>query len=262
MRAGGKRSWALLVGLAATLIWASPVAAQQQDEAGAVGMERYEVLQSSWYMFTLRWRAIHVPDLLLDAFYDQHTGTWDEGHSNYAWGAEFVWRKRGEYELGFALEWADLSSPAGFWLEEGEPAADARWTQNELSLLSLVFTYYTYWDATDWLSPYLGFGLGPGLVLGDFTRHDVVEGSACQQGLGQQEGRFAPPECFEEGTNQPAAGQVALQSPDVADEILPIIPVASLVAGLRFNIWRFLMAKVEVGFHNYLFAGAHIGAQF
>jgi len=41
-----------------------------------------------------------------------------------------------------------------------------------------------------------------------------------------------------------------------------VLPVINLSAGLRFNIARYGVLKLEVGFQDYFYSGAAVGVQW
>ncbi len=211
--------------------------------------------EKNQFLVAPRIRAITVPGWLLDFWYQHHASHWD-GRSNLAYGLEFVWRKVGDYEVSTALDYADLSMPSGLWQESGSNPASPDFTEVNLKLLSLVVSGYWYWDVQKWFSPYVGGGIGAGLVMGDIVRYDPVGGSGCTLSNG-----FAPNQCF--GPNgDPNPDAVDLSSRRVEGSIPPVVPVINLSGGMRFNIGKYGVAKLEVGFYDYFFAGLSLGGQW
>lgn len=242
------------------ILWAAPAAAQLASGASGKDSILRGDIDRMEFMVTLHSRAAFVPDGLLDAFYDEHASLWSEGQTNASIGAAFSWRKRGELELSVLVDWVDLSTPDAFWKEAGKPATDADWTQINLQVLSLVFASYWNWAPTPWLTPYVGGGIGVGVLLGDIVRYDPVDNGACEQGLGQDPNQFAPDVCFgADGGADP--GQVELGRPESGLPI-PVIPVVHAAGGVRFNIAEHAVLRLELGVNNYLYAGASIGAQW
>ncbi len=241
------------------LVAAAPLEAQAQyvDRDDNVRFE--DEFDRSEFMVTPRIRAIVVPDFILGAWFDEHASHWDEG-SNLAYGFDFVWRKVGDFEISTALEYADLSMPSAFWQESGDQPSDAEFTEVDMQLLSLVFSAYWYWDVEEWFAPYVGGGIGGGVVLGDIVRYEPRQGSTCRGGLGGSTS-FAPNSCFND-SGGPDPSQIDVDNPDVEEDIPPVVPMVNLTGGLRFNMGEHGVAKLEVGFYDYFFAGASLGAQW
>lgn len=210
--------------------------------------------KSNEYMFNLRGHAIVIPGFVLSWFWQEHANHWSSGHPNFAWGGEFTWRRNGEYELGVAVDWADLSMPAEWWLDHNDPLDDADWTTQELKLLSIHFFSRWFWDVEPWFSPFIGLGIGPGIVLGKVTRYNPSPSSQCRRELAS--GQFPPP-CTADGADTSSGfddGKV--------EGVPPVVPVIAFGGGVRFNIKEVGMLKLEVGFQDYFYAGLGLGAQW
>ncbi|QDG52480.1 hypothetical protein FIV42_17570 [Persicimonas caeni] len=235
----------------------SDASAQYVDRDDEVRFD--EEFDKNEYLVAPRMRAIVVPDFMLDIWYDEHASHWD-GQANMAYGLEFVWRKVDAFEMSTAIEYADLSMPSGFWKESGDNPAEADFTEVDMQLLSAVVSGYWYWDVQEWFAPYVGGGVGAGIVLGDIVRYDPVDGSTCQGELGGANG-YAPNSCFGDD-GQPDPSQIDQNSRKVEDDVPAVIPMINLTGGMRFNIGKYGVAKLEVGFYDYFFAGASLGAQW
>ncbi len=238
-------------------VWASPAWAQFATGRDSV-IEEEEVDRSE-YMITARARAIAVPGFILGIWFDEHATHWSEGQSNMAYGAEFAWRKRGDYELSFSFEWADLSMKPAFWRESGDTPDEARYTELDLQIASFVFASYWVWDPQPWLSPYVGGGIGAGVVLGGLSKYKATAGSACEAAVAGAD-PLRPPECFN------AAGEAADGAVDRGsverEDILPVVPILHAAAGLRFNIAEHGVIKLELGLNDYVYAGISVGGQW
>lgn len=212
----------------------------------------------------LRMRAIHMPAFVLDIWFDQHANTWENGQVNLSYGADFGWRKNNGdgsgYELSLAVDYANLSMKSAFWKEEGEPSTAAKYTEVDLQVLSFTFSSNWFWDVTRWFSPYVGVGIGAGVVLGDIVKFRAKQGSDCQGDLGGSD-PFRPPACFDNEGN-PNPDQINLNDPEKEEGILPVVPMVQLSAGARFNIYDYGVLKLEVGLHNYLYGGMSFGVQW
>ncbi len=243
------------------LLWLPAVAsAQHGDMSDDVRFE--DELSSSEFMITGRVRAIAVPSFILGFFFDEHSSNWSDGQKNFSYGAEFVWRRGSDFELGLAVDHADLSMPEAFWKESGDSPQSADWTEMDLQVWSVVFSAYWFWDVETWFTPFIGGGLGPGIVINNVERYDPEPGSACYSGLGGSgDATFAPPECFRED-GSPDEDSIDFENPTSEDDIPPVVPMVNLTAGLRFNIQNYGVLKIETGIYPYLFAGVGFGGQW
>jgi len=224
----------------------------------ASAFELDDELDRNEFTVAARAHAIFVPNFALDLFFDEHANLQDPPR-NMAYGGMFSWRKRGEYELALAVDWADLSAPGTFWKEAGDPADSAKYTEIDLQLLSVVFATYWYWDVLPWLSPYLGGGIGAGFVLGDIIEFSPRENSDCRINLGGG-ASFTPESCFG-ADGEPDPSQINLDDPERTN-IVPIVPMVHLAVGLRFNIAKYGVLKLEAGINNYVYVGASVGVQW
>lgn len=238
----------------------APLAASAQQSDLIDGVDIVDEPDQNEFMFTLRARAVTVPDFVLGLFMDNHSSHWSDGHKNMSYGGEFVWRRGSDFELGFALDYADLSMPGDFWLEKDQDPQKADWTSVDLRLLSVVFSAYWFWDVMPWFAPYVGGGIGPGFIMGNITYYQPDRSHICYSDLGRDPG-FAPPGCFLP-SGEPDPEAINLDRPDIEDRVPPIIPVINVTVGARFTIADHLVLKLEGGFYDYFFAGAAVGAQW
>ncbi len=244
------------------VLMATPAMAQSFEKQKPSTIEPMEqVLRRNEYMVTAHARAAFAPKFLLDLWFEEHANTWSNDQRNWAYGGQFTWRLRGDYELGVAIDWANLSMPAQFWKQESEEVDEADFTTIDLQMLSAVFTTYWYWDPAEWLSPYLGVGIGAGYLAGEgINDYKPVEGSACDVDRGKGES-FTPEACYgADGELDPAQVDVSSRRP--ADRIPPVVPVLHVAGGLRFNIYKYGVLKLEVGVNNYTYVGLSLGGQW
>lgn len=243
-----------------TLLLSAPASAWAQQGERIDGIRFSDDLDPNEFMITARARAITVPGFLLDLFLDQHGSHWSDGHKNMSYGGEFVWRRGDDFELGFAVDYADLSMPGDFFLEKDGDPQKADWAIVDLQLLSVVFSAYWFWNIQPWFAPYVGGGIGPGFIMGNITYYQPDRSHLCYSDLGQNLST-APPSCFlPDGEPDPEA--INFDQPDIEDRVPPLIPVLNITAGARFTIANHMVLKLEAGFYDYFFAGAAIGAQW
>jgi opacity protein-like surface antigen len=223
---------------------ASNIEYQRDDESQIVG----------------RVRVVGVPNVALGAMYDYHASSWQDGEPSLAYGVEFLWRKVDAFELSAALEYADLGMTGSYWKRSDAKAIGSDWVEFDLAMASAVFSGYWYWDATDWLSPYIGGGLGVGYVLGEATTYNPRPGSECERALRSGGGAFPPSACRLGSTPPSQSDQLAEGRPE--DDVWQFVPVVNVTMGLRFNIRRRGVVKLEGGLYDYWFVGLSGGVQW
>lgn len=247
--------WCPFMMLLLTVLSPQVATAQYVDRDDSARFE--DELDDEEFMIAARFRAILVPGFALNWFLDEHENMWTKGTTNFSWGGEAIWRRAKEYEIGVAVDYADLSMPDGWWLDRGEPPHEADWTTVDLKLLSVTFETRWFWRPQPWLSPYLGVSIGPGFVLGEVRKRNPGPGTDCRAAL--EAGTFDPDECRD------ASGEIDLDKFEAGERettIPPIVPVLGAVAGLRFNVADYVAIKVEMGFQDYFFLGLGLGAQW
>jgi hypothetical protein len=205
-----------------------------------------------------RFRMVGLPSFIWNFWYEEHANHWTNGQQNYSYGGEFTWRRRGDFEIGVAFDYANLRMTPAFWLEKDEATLDQDWTEFDIRFMSLVFYTQWFWDVQPWFAPFVGVGVGPGLILGDFTESSPSAGSACRAAAGQ--GSFADQSCFDSNGDPDLDGD--FDPPRANNDIPPILPVLQLGGGVRFNIAKYGLLKLELGFQNYLYAGVGGGVQW
>ena len=208
------------------------------------------------FMINARTHALFVPGFVLNWFWSEHANHWSNGKTNFAFGGEFSWRRKGEYELGLAVDWADMKMTDDWWQDKDDPVSGADWTEQKLTLLSITFFSRWFWNVAEWFSPFIGVGLGPGIVLGEVTKYNPRQGSQCRQQL--DAGTFPPP-CSADG-NVDLAND--FESGVVEEDVPPVVPVLAFGGGVRFNIAKYGMIKLELGFQNYFYGGIGAGVQW
>ncbi|RVU43128.1 hypothetical protein EA187_13010 [Lujinxingia sediminis] len=249
-----------LTTLIAALTLPALASAQYVDPNDSVRFE--SDLSDDEFMLTARARAVAVPGFLLGLFFDEHPTHWSEGNRNLSYGAEFVWRKDRRYELSAAFDYADLSMPEAFWQESGDTAQQAEWTELDMQVASVVFSAYWYWDVQEWFSPFVGGGIGPGIILGDIVRYQPRRNSPCYNNLGGGAGEsFTPPECLT-ADGEPDPNAIDFDNPEIEDRVPPVVPIINISGGMRFNLGPHAVLKLEAGFYTYVFAGLSLGGQW
>lgn len=239
---------------------ATPAQAQYVDPNDDVRFES-EKQSDNEFMILARARAVKIPDFLLGIFFDEHASHWDGGVNNMSYGAEFVWRKNGEYEFSLGIDYADLSMASDFWRESGKSRTAAEFTEIDLQVVSVVFSSYWFWDVQEWFSPFVGGGIGPGIVMGDIKKFKATPGSPCYNQLDANSAGYDSPECLN-ANGEPNPGSFDVANPKIEDSVPAVLPILNVSGGARFNLGKYAVLKLEAGFYTYVFAGASIGGQW
>lgn len=247
-----KHTAALVIALA-SLTAASDATAQYVDRDDSARFE--EDYEQDEFMINARGHALVIPGFMLDWIWSEHANHWSNGKSNFAWGGEFTWRRNGEYEIGLAVDWADLRMTPDWWQDNDDPPAGADWTTQELQLVSIQFFTRWFWDINEWFSPFVGVGLGPGILLGKVTKYNPSPGSECRSQL--DAGTFPPP-CSADGVDLDSGFDAGNEETTIP----PVVPVVAFGGGARFNIAKYGMLKIELGFQDYFYAGLGAGVQW
>lgn len=248
-----KQLIAIAIALTA-FVCASPAHAQYVDRDDSARFE--EDFQQDEFMINARGHALVIPGFVLDWFWAEHANHWSNSKTNFAWGGEFSWRRNGEYEIGLAVDWADLRMTDDWWQDRDDPVGGADWTTQELQLLSIQFFSRWFWDVAEWFSPFVGVGLGPGIVFGKVTKYNPSPGSDCRSQL--DAGTFPPP-CSEDAEIDTGSG---FDAGVEETAVPPVVPIIGFGGGARFNIAKYGMLKIEVGFQDYFYAGLGAGVQW
>ena len=259
--------------LVASALAASPAAAQTTSDGIGIGDDEEAVpddaagdaddlihlaeYERRFYQVSGRAWSIMVPDALIDAFFDAHTNMWTDGVKNFSYGLEFTTRMPDRYDLVLSLDWANLRTPDGFWLEGGDPVRDAEYADNNISALTIdtSFHWHNRLDRVGNVQLYYGLGLGLLAFIGDFTKHDV-DSQRC-----------------EFSDDDRASGDISLLnrcfddqgepfiSPRQEDQNLPpVLPSISATLGLRFLVADSVAISLEAGWKSiYAYGGIEVG---
>jgi hypothetical protein len=156
-------------------------------------------------------------------------------------------------EADIALDWANLRTADGYWLEDGDPVRDADYTESNLSLVNLDVGvhWFNNLNRRQNLQAYYGFGLGLGVVLGEFSKYDI-DVNACGWDLEQRssENTELLRQCGED-LDYP---RIPVNNPE--DRIPPILPTLAVTGGLRYLITDNISMSLEVGWKTiYAYGG-------
>lgn len=248
-----KNLYAACLAFVAICAVASPAFAQYVDRDDSARFD--EDLDKDQFSVEARTAVIDVPGFVLGWFFDHHENQWTKGQKNFAYGAEFTWKRHHQFEIGVGVDWADLRMPDGFWLKNGDAMSEADWTKVTIQMLSVTFFTRRSWEVNQWFSPYLGASIGPGIVFGKVLKYNPSPGTQCRSQLSA--GSFAPPPCFDSNGKPKLSSQ--FDAPVREKGVPPIAPVLGLSGGLKFTFAKHGMFKIEAGLRDYLFAGIGLG---
>lgn len=188
-------------------------------------------------------RAVYLPSGILDAFFDQHANTWQDGNPNFAFGVDYTLRRVGSWEFNAGAYWTDLSMPDGYWVEKDKDLSAADFTRVGLSTIALEAEFFGFWDIIPELSWYYGGGIWAGVILGELEKANIDD--RCP---GIEAGDISG--CSNDGFFEPEEG------------IPPFIGFVSVTTGLRLVLEERFVMKLEGGFNGLLFGGLSMGTQF
>lgn len=207
-----------------------------------------------------RWSFIKLPDFALNAIFDLYEGHWDD-HPKYAFGGEFVIRYLDQHDIIFGVEYQNLSTPSGIWLERGDPITSANFTENSLSTISFLieYEYFASFLDDDSLHFYAGLGAGVSLVNGSVRTFE--QNPACIDSLERDD---------VDGLGALRRGEPCGDDPDNDDLVLgydrseellfstredvpSVLPAFKLTMGLRYMIEEKGSIAIEGGIFNAAF---------
>ncbi len=217
----------------------------------------------------LRAWLIGTPDFALDWMFDEHESHWD-GRANVSYGGEFFIRTRRRSELVIGVDYANISSPTGWWLRNNRERGDAKWTENDMRLLTadVGFGSVAGFGNQRQFQLYFAFALGISIVQGDFIQtevdelgclNDEVDGVRAADATEGYLDRFQSGGACFDGSGNPRLAD------DTRDEdvLPPILPSASLSFGARYIISEVFSIGFEFGIKNvYTYAGLEMGIIF
>ena len=233
---------------------ARPVSTDVRDAAEeAEDLLALAEYQPRSYQLSLRAWGVKIPKFALGLFFDLHENQWTEGTRNFAYGIEFARRTPDKYDLVLALDWANMSTPDGFWLEGDDPVADADWGENNLSIITadVGVHWFTNLDKRDRWQLYYGVGIGLSIVLGEFRKYDL-DTAAC--GLATAEQRNSNDISLLEGCYD-ANGDPTILSDFTPESIPPVLPSLTATLGLRHIIADRVAVSLEGGLRGFFFYG-------
>jgi hypothetical protein len=191
-----------------------------------------------------RFRYIFLPASVLNLFLGHATSM-----SSVAIGGEVI-RRKGNLDIVFGLEYANISPANGLYLEKGKnPALMSDYpdyvTFDNFSMVSVDGTFIWHADLAPFMQFRYGAGIGIGFLLGDIKKQ---KGSC-------------PSSTTPDQLDNPHACDPVSPTVRLADKP-PVVPIVNLLVGLRFKIVNELSANVEIGFRDVFFSGVSLGYFF
>lgn len=227
-------------------------AAEQIDEL--IDLYDYE---TRFYQVSARVHAVHVPRFILDIPFALHTNTWGDG-PNLAYGLSFTTRIPEKFDVVASLDYTDLSTPSGYWLEDGDPVRDADYTESNLSLIGadVALNWFKSLDRKETVQVFGGFGLGLAVVLGAMDKSDI-DAQACGWDTVEERAETDPAlveQCAED------FGSPRSPFSEEEDRIPPVAPLVSVGGGFRFLFADHVALALEGGLKSgYFYAGLNVG---
>ncbi len=214
--------------------------------------------EERFYQISARVWGVHVPRFILNGPFSLHTNTWQDDRRNFAYGLQFTTRIPDKFDLIAGLDFTDLRTADGFWLEDGDPIRDADYTESSLRLINadVSLHWFKNLNRKDTVQWYYGFGLGLGLVLGSLDKYDI-DSQACGWDTAELRSRTDPDlveQCAED-FNDPRAPFF-----EEEDRIPPVLPAISVLTGFRFLVADHVAIGLEGGMKTgYFFTGLNVG---
>lgn len=190
-----------------------------------------------------RVRYVTLPNWLLELFLDHATSM-----SSVGFGIEVV-RRKGDFDIVFGLEYANVSAESGLYLEKGDDPGNNCVATGEcpddvvfdgLALIGFDASFIWHTNlGTPKVQLRYGAGIGVGIVLGDILQYDT----SCPPGttVNDLDDRNACP-------HLPGDPHEKADKP-------PVVPIVNVLLGLRFQVAPQLTLNLEGGFRNMFFLG-------
>jgi hypothetical protein len=191
-----------------------------------------------------RSRFIFLPRGVIELFVAHATSM-----QSVAFGGEVI-RRKGNFDIVFGIEYANISPEDGLYQEKGEdPSMIGMYPDyvrfNNFAMLSVDASFIWHTDLTDFMQFRYGAGIGLGFLLGGFTQTDTMCNSATTI----------------DDLNNPRACAEVSGTTEEGDKP-PVVPIVNLLIGMRFKLVEQLSLNLEVGFRDVFFVGGGIGYFF
>src|SRR5215470_2410587 len=166
-----------------------------------------------------RFRYIFLPKSVLELFLGHATAM-----NSFSLGAEVI-RRKGNLDITFGLEYANISPSDGLYLEKNKDPSQASDYPDfvhfdNFGMISVDGTFIWHTDFTNWLSFRYGAGIGIGFLLGEIQKQKAQCSSTTT--VDQLDDPNACP--VPQGTTVRNADKP------------PVVPIINLLLGLRFKL--------------------------
>jgi len=181
-----------------------------------------------------RLRYVFMPRSILNLFVDQ-----SQPMSSVGFGAQLV-RRKGDFDVIFALEYEGVAADEGFWTENGgNPSqGDTDYvTFDGFALLGLDVGFVWHKSLHPRVDLRYGAGVGLGFVLGDYTQIDASCPGITDTGNVNDSTCTRLP-TSETNKNKP-----------------PVVPIVNVLIGARIKANDQISINVEFGFRDMFFLG-------
>jgi hypothetical protein len=185
-----------------------------------------------------RGRFIFLPQSVLQLFLGHATSM-----TSFSVGGEVV-RKKGNLDIVFGLEYANISPKDGLYLEKGKDPANFGDSPdyvhfNNFSMISLDGSFIWHSDLTDFMQLRYGAGIGVGFLLGDIEKQKT----SCASNTTVDQ------------LDDPNTTQCVRQPTVKNADKPPVVPIVNLLAGIRFKLGEQGSINLELGFRDVFFGG-------
>ncbi|SRR6266568_4020843 len=194
-----------------------------------------------------RFHFIWLPTAVLNLFLGHSTTL-----TSWSAGGEVI-RRKGNLEMVWGLEYANVAPEDGLYLEKGkDPGMFGDYPDfvhfKNFALISVDWSFIWHTDLTPWLQLRYGAGFGVGFLLGDAQKTKMM----CDSDT-------TPDELDDPNTSKCRPQNVAPVNANLPSRVWPIV---NLLAGLRFALVPQVALSVEVGFRDVFFGGLTLGYFF
>jgi len=194
-----------------------------------------------------RFRFIWMPSAVLNLFLGHSTTM-----KSFSGGGEVI-RRKGNLDMVWGLEFANISPDDGLYLEKGkDPGQFGDYPDyihfDGFALISLDWSFIWHSDITSKIQFRYGAGIGVAFLLGNIQKFQ----QPCPQGTTADQ--------LDDPNFCPVANRAT--QPKDADIPSRVWPVVNLLAGMRFQLVDQVALSVEIGFRDVFFGGIGVGYFF
>lgn len=193
----------------------------------------------------VRMRYIFLPKSVLELFLGHATSL-----SSYAIGGEVI-RRKGNLDIAFGLEYANISPEDGLYLEKDRnPALATDYPDfvhfDGFGMISVDGTFIWHADLAPWIQFRYGAGVGVGFLIGEIQKQKAPCGSTT-----------TVDQLDDPNTCMVAPGTLVRKA-----DYPPVVPIVNLLLGFRIKLRDEISLNIEGGFRDVFFVGGGIGYFF